>query len=225
MKRNRCRNGLRYASKVTDLSRRSLLARLPTLRWVASAAATTLITQAPRAAAAIETTPIREAAAWSPYLVGALIGVLSMLTFYVSNKPIGVSTAYARIAGMLGKLVARRHTKSLEYFQETRPVIEWEVMLLVGVLLGAFVAAFSGNQWTGEWLPPLWQARFGADSIGLRLAAAFAGGALMALGARLAGGCTSGHGISGTLQLSLGSWIAVICFFLGGMAVAMPMFR
>ena len=39
--------------------------------------------------------------AWSPYLVGALIGVLSMATFYFSDKPLGVSTAYARLAGML----------------------------------------------------------------------------------------------------------------------------
>ena len=52
--------------------------------------------------------------AWSPYLVGALIGGLSMLTFYFSNKPLGASTAYARVAGMLGLLVAPKHTKSLE---------------------------------------------------------------------------------------------------------------
>ena len=50
------------------------------------------------------------------------------------------------------------------------------------------------------------------------------GGMIMAFGARLAGGCTSGHGISGTLQLSVGSWIAVICFFIGGIGVAMLLF-
>ena len=47
----------------------------------------------------------------------------------------------------------------------------------------------------------------------------------MAFGARMAGGCTSGHGISGTLQLSVGSWIAVVCFFVGGIATALLMFR
>ena len=71
----------------------------------------------------------------------------------------------------------------------------------------------------------MWAARFGADSLGLRLAVAFAGGGLMAFGARMAGGCTSGHGISGTLQLSVGSWIAVVCFFVGGIATALLMFR
>ena len=46
--------------------------------------------------------------AWSPYLVGAFIGLLTMLTFYFSDKPLGASTAYARVAGLIGKAVAPR---------------------------------------------------------------------------------------------------------------------
>jgi uncharacterized membrane protein YedE/YeeE len=148
-----------------------------------------------------------------------------MATFYLSDKPIGVSTAYARIAGMAGKLFAPRHTLALPYFKETRPVVDWEVMLLAGILLGSLIAAWSGDQLVGRWIPPLWEARFGDSSLVARLASAFAGGALMAYGARLAGGCTSGHGISGALQLSVGSWVSLLCFFLGGMAVAMPLFH
>ena len=163
--------------------------------------------------------------AWSPYLVGALIGVLSMLTFYFSNKPLGASTAYARVAGMIGSLVAQKHTKSLKYYQENQPIVDWEVMLVLGAILGAFIAAWQGGELTGEWLPGMWEARFGAGSIGLRWAAALGGGVLMAFGSRLAGGCTSGHGISGTMQLSVGSWIAVICFFVAGIGTAMLMFR
>ena len=53
--------------------------------------------------------------AWSPYLVGAGIGVLSWLTFYFADKPIGASSFYAMVAGLVGKLVARRHTESLKY--------------------------------------------------------------------------------------------------------------
>jgi uncharacterized membrane protein YedE/YeeE len=163
--------------------------------------------------------------AWSPYLVGALIGVLSMFTFYFSNKPLGASTAYARVAGMLGTLVAPKHTQSLKYYQENKPMIDWEVMLVFGVVLGAFLSAWQGNELTGEWLPKMWEARFGEDTVGLRWLAALAGGGLMAFGAGLAGGCTSGHGISGTMQLSVGSWIAVVCFFASGIATAMLMFR
>jgi uncharacterized membrane protein YedE/YeeE len=148
-----------------------------------------------------------------------------MFTFYFSNKPLGASTAYARVAGMLGALVAPKHTKSLKYYEENKPVIDWEVMLVAGVILGAFLSAWQGNELTGEWLPKMWEARFGDDTIGLRWLAALSGGMLMAFGARLAGGCTSGHGISGTMQLSVGSWIAVICFFASGIATAMLMFR
>ncbi len=162
--------------------------------------------------------------AWSPYLVGALIGLLSMLTFYFSNKPLGASTAYARVAGLIGQAVAPRHTKSLEFYAEKKaPKVDWEVMLLVGITVGAFLAAFSGGEITGRWLPPLWAERFG-ESVWLRLAVGFLGGGLMGMGARIAGGCTSGHGISGALQLSVGSWIALAAFFVGGVATAMLLF-
>ncbi len=162
--------------------------------------------------------------AWSPYLVGALLGVLSMFTFYFSDKPLGASTAYARVAGMLGRLVARRHTESLRFYAKKAPAVDWQVMLVAGILIGGFLAAWTGGEITGRWLPPFWVERFG-ESIGLRLAVAFLGGGLMAFGARLAGGCTSGHGISGALQLSVGSWIALIGFFVGGVATAMLLFH
>ncbi|TWU26249.1 putative inner membrane protein [Novipirellula galeiformis] len=162
--------------------------------------------------------------AWSPYLVGGLIGVLSMLTFYFSKKPIGASTAYARVAGMIGERVAPQHTRSLKYFQSNPPRIGWELMLVVGVILGAFLAAWSGSELTGRLLPEMWQDRFGTDSATLRMAVALVGGIMMAFGARMAGGCTSGHGISGTLQLAIGSWVSAICFFIGGIIAAMLMF-
>ena len=125
----------------------------------------------------------------------------------------------------MGKVVAPRHTESLKYYQDFKPKVDWEVMLVIGVVAGAFVAAWLGNELTGEWLPEMWIAKFGVDSFNQRMAFAFIGGGLMAFGARMAGGCTSGHGISGALQLSVGSWIALICFFVGGIATAFLMFR
>lgn len=162
--------------------------------------------------------------AWSPYLVGALLGVLSWLTFYFSDKPIGASSFYATLAGLIGRRFARRRTESLAYYQENPPAVNWEFMLVTAAMAGAFIAAFTGGELTLRWLPPMWEARFGADSLWLRALVALLGGGLMAFGARLAGGCTSGHGISGALQLSVGSWVALICFFIGGVAVAMPLF-
>lgn len=161
---------------------------------------------------------------WSPYVVGGLIGLLSMLTFYFSNKPLGASTAYARLAGMLGLAVAPKHTRSLKYFQDNPPKVGWELMLVIAVIAGSFLAAWSGGELTGKFLPAMWQDRFGSDSYVLRGVVVFAGGLLMAFGARMSGGCTSGHGISGTLQLAVGSWVSAICFFIGGVITAMLMF-
>lgn len=162
--------------------------------------------------------------AWSPYLAGAGIGVLSWLTFYFSDKPIGASSFYAQLAGLLGKLIAPRHTASLAYFKDNPPGVGWGFIFVISTIFGGAIGAVTGGEFANAWLPPMWIARFG-DSITLRAAVAFGGGMLMAFGARLAGGCTSGHGISGTLQLNLASWIAVICFFIGGVATAMLLFK
>ncbi len=91
-----------------------------------------------------------EGAAWSPYLVGALIGGLSMATFYFSDKPLGVSTAYARLAGLVGHLFSKGHTETLKFYQEEKPKIDWEVMLLFGMILGAFIAAYTGGLGSGR---------------------------------------------------------------------------
>ena len=161
--------------------------------------------------------------AWSPYIVGASIGVLSWLTFYFSDKAIGASSFYATLAGFIGKLVARKHTESLKYFQTNPPRMDWGFVFVICTILGGFIAAWTGGEIRNEWLHPMWVDRFGA-SIALRGIIGFTGGVLMAFGARLAGGCTSGHGISGTLQLNAGSWLTVVCMFIAGIATAMLLY-
>jgi uncharacterized membrane protein YedE/YeeE len=126
---------------------------------------------------------------------------------------------------MVGRLIAPEHIASLKYYQEHKPAVGWTFLFVLGAIGGAFLAAWSGGELTGYYLQDMWVARFGADSSLLRTLLALVGGALMAYGARMAGGCTSGHGISGTLQLAVGSWVAVICFFLGGIVTAMLLYR
>ena len=162
--------------------------------------------------------------AWSPYVVGAGIGVLSWLTFNFSDKPIGASSFYAQVSGFIGKLFAKRHTQSLAYFKDKPPRVSWEFVFVIAAIVGGAIAAITGGEFVNEWLPPMWEARFG-DSIAFRAKVAIGGGILMGFGARLAGGCTSGHGISGTMQLNVASWISVICFFICGIAVAMTLFK
>lgn len=153
---------------------------------------------------------------WSPFLVGSLIGILVCGSLYFSNKPIGASSAYATLAGMIGKLVAPVHTMRLEYYQKNPPKFNWEFAFVISIILGSFLSAYSSNDFQISWFPEMWERNFGAENNVYYAILAIVGGMLMAFGARLAGGCTSGHGISGTLQLSLASWVSLICFFIGG---------
>ena len=159
-------------------------------------------------------------ARWSPYLVGFLIGILSWLTFLISDKALGASTAFARTGGMLEKLIKGDSVLKKPYYQKFKPVVDWEWMLVVGIIIGSFISSKLSGQFSFQFLPDLWIKAFGQTSF-MRLIVSLLGGFLMGLGARWAGGCTSGHGISGTLQLAISSWIAVICFFVGGIVTAL----
>jgi uncharacterized membrane protein YedE/YeeE len=162
--------------------------------------------------------------AWSPYVVGAGIGVLSWLVFYFSDKAIGASSFFATLAGFIGRAVAPRYTSGLKYFRDNPPQVDWSLVFVSSVIMGAALSAWHGGEFADEWLHPMWVARFG-DSVVLRAAVAILGGILMAFGARLGGGCTSGHGISGTMQLNVASWIAVAFMFIGGIGTAMLLYR
>ncbi len=163
-------------------------------------------------------------ATWSPYVVGAGIGLLACIAFLLSNKPLGCSTAFTRTSGMLEKLFRGDRVQEKAYYQRFVPTIDWEWMLVVGLIVGAFTSAIISNEFQILLIPDIWAAAAG-DSLLLRWIAGLVGGIILGFGARWAGGCTSGHGISGTLQLAVSSWIAACCFFIGGIVTAMLLFR
>ncbi|MGM0436641.1 MAG: YeeE/YedE thiosulfate transporter family protein [Bacillota bacterium] len=162
-------------------------------------------------------------ARWSPYLVGIFIGVLSWLSFLISDKPLGASTAFARTSGMIEKLIKGEEVLEKEYYKKVEPVIDWGWMLVLGIVIGSFISSILSGQFQFQFLPEFWVAEFGQTPL-LRLIVALVGGFFMGFGARWAGGCTSGHGISGTLQLAISSWIAAICFFIGGIFTALLLY-
>lgn len=160
---------------------------------------------------------------WSPYVAGIGIGILSWLTFLLCDHPLGVSTAFAKTAGLTEKAVRGPGVLEKPYYQETTPEVGWESMLVIGLFVGALAAAALSGTFDWVWVPSLWESKFGSNSI-LRGLVAVAGGICVGFGARWGCGCTSGHGISGALQLVISSWIAVLCFFVGGVATAMLMY-
>ncbi|HEY3395817.1 MAG TPA: YeeE/YedE thiosulfate transporter family protein, partial [Lacipirellulaceae bacterium] len=144
-------------------------------------------------------------------------GVLSWFAFATADKPIGITTAFEHTAALAEKAVVPGFEQQNEYFaakeaEGNSPKFDWQWMLVVGVFLGALLSAGLSGDRTKLWVPPLWASRFG-PSRAKRLTAAFLSAALMMFGARLAQGCTSGHGISGTLQLAVSSWMFISVAF------------
>lgn len=165
-----------------------------------------------------------EDAAWSPYIAGAGIGILSCLSLVLADRPLGCSTAFVKVRGLIGRFVDVKKTEAMEYYREIVPQVDWAVMIIPGIVIGAFLSSVLSGTFHLSWVPALWAPVFG-DSAIIRLIAALLGGILLGFGARWAGGCTSGHGISGSIQLSLASMITAACFFAGGIAVAMFLYR
>lgn len=161
---------------------------------------------------------------WSPYVVGIGIGVLSWITFVLSDKPIGCSTAFARTSGMIEKLFRGRKVAEKPYYKKFAPAIDWEWLLVIGVIIGAFLSSKLSGRFELGWIPAQWGQAAGESPI-YRWLIALIGGVIMGFGARWAGGCTSGHGISGTLQLAVSGWLAAMCFFVGGIVTAMFVYK
>ncbi|MBA3072646.1 MAG: hypothetical protein FP831_03550 [Anaerolineae bacterium] len=161
---------------------------------------------------------------WSPYAVGIGIGVLSWLSFLILKKPLSCSTSFASTIGMIERFFRGKKVEQKPYYQKIGLKIDWQWMLVLGITIGSLISALLSGDFNLKWVPALWLSVFG-DTPWLRLIVAIIGGIFMGFGARWADGCTSGHGISGTLQLAVSSWISAIFFFIGGILMAMLIFR
>jgi len=165
---------------------------------------------------------------WSPYVVGIGVGVLSWFAFAFADQPLGVSTAFEHSAALIEKAVVPRAEHTNAYFAEKAeagksPKIGLGWMLVVGIFVGALLSSWLSGDRSREGVPALWRQRFGGN-VPFRLAAAFFAGALMLFGARLADGCTSGHGISGSLQLAVSSWVFTAVFFATATVTALTLY-
>ncbi len=160
---------------------------------------------------------------WSPYAVGIGIGILSWFTFLISKKPLACSTTFAKAGGMIERAIRGSEVDKKLYYREIKLNLDWQFMLVIGIVAGSFLAALLSGDFQLQWVPSLWAGSFGGSAL-LRIIGALIGGIFLGFGARWADGCTSGHGISGTMQLALSSWISAICFFIGGIITASIVF-
>lgn len=162
---------------------------------------------------------------WSPYVAGLVIGLLQIPTFMLMNTALGASSSFVTVGAHLASVVDPQ-VAGIKYFASHMAGAKnwWQVAVVVGIAVGAFISMrLSGAR--RQAISGVWARATGVTSLSARAPIAFFAGFLMLFGARIAGGCTSGHGISGMAQLSVGSTVAVAAMFAGGILVANLFFK
>ncbi len=124
----------------------------------------------------------------------------------VAGHPMGASTAFPLVAMSLTGVGAH------SYWEKIAGPGAWELWFLVGAFLAGLVLALLQGQFRITSVPALWQQYYGAAP-GKRFFWAFLGGFLLLFGARTAGGCTSGHIVSGGMQLAASSLLFAMTVF------------
>ena len=156
---------------------------------------------------------------WNPYVAGALSGLVIVGSVWLAGKYAGASTTFVRSIGMIEEIFSPERVAQMEYFLKEKPIVDWQWMFVFGILIGSLVAALTSGSFKSQAVPDMWRATFGPSPL-KRGMVAFGGGIIAMYGARLADGCPSGHGLSGSLQLAVSGYISLLCFFVGGVFMA-----
>lgn len=151
-------------------------------------------------------------------VLGVLFGLLSAAAIALYG-PIGVSGTYPRFIGSILRGIVPDYAAANPYLVRMGSVVTPETMLVVGLLIGGFLASRIGVSASGR-SPAVERVHARETTDARRYADAFLGGFLILFGARLAGGCTSGHIISGMSQLAVSSTIFAAAVFAGGIGTA-----
>ena len=148
-------------------------------------------------------------------MLGGIFGVVSALSI-LTWGPIGVSGTYPRFVGAILRRLDPSLAAGNPYLEKMGSLITPETFLVLGLLIGGFLASRIGKKAPShsEFI------HTGETTKGKRYRDAFIGGFLIVFGARIAGGCTSGHIISGITQLSVSGLIFAAGVFATGIMTA-----
>jgi uncharacterized membrane protein YedE/YeeE len=150
-------------------------------------------------------------------IAGLGIAGVTLILLFVGSARLGISTGFEDVCSLV---------LSAPYFRR-RAVLSgrsWRLPLLGGLVLGGFLSAALGGGWEPTWeLGPL-------DGIialgpGGKLAWMFVGGLFIGFGTRLAGGCTSGHGIFGLSNMERPSLVSTLSFMAAGVLTTQILYR
>ena len=150
-------------------------------------------------------------------LAGAGIAAVTLLLLYLGNRRLGISTGFEDVCSLV---------LQQPYFlrDSVRAGRAWRLPFLIGLVIGGFLSAALGGGWQPMWALGMFDEVIAFGAAG-KLAWMFAGGLFIGFGTRLAGGCTSGHGIFGMSNFELPSLVATLSFMAGGIFTTQLIYR
>lgn len=141
---------------------------------------------------------------WPWYVAGPIIGLFVPLLLLVGNKLFGLSSSFDHICDFS----FTKNIRSKIKFNTSKD--SWKIYFIIGITIGAAISTNFLTFGDVHFLPPNYYSVFGFVKL-------FFGGLLVGFGTRYAGGCTSGHSITGISLLNPASIKATIAFFVGGL--------
>lgn len=153
---------------------------------------------------------IEKATDYKWFYSGLALAVLNGIVFLtvVSNRPIGASTTYPYVAALITGITEN------SYFLKIQESGKWDLLFLTGAFLSGLILSVIRKDFKITLIHSNWE-KYKGNSASKRLIWSFIGGFILIFGARMAGGCTSGHIISGGMQLSLSSFVFAAFVFAG----------
>ncbi len=141
---------------------------------------------------------------------GAGLALLEVLVFLkaTTNRPVGASTSYPYVADLL------TGTTGNAYFDKISKPGHWEMIFLAGAFLAGLIISLVKKEFRLTFIHSRWE-KYKGSSLLKRILWSFTGGFILIFGARMAGGCTSGHILSGGMQLAVSSLTFAIFAFAG----------
>jgi uncharacterized membrane protein YedE/YeeE len=148
---------------------------------------------------------------------GAVIAAVTLALLYFGNRRLGISSGFEDLCSFV---------LPQPYFKRdfVRLGRIWRLPFLAGLVLGGFLSVLSSGEWHATWALGMFDERVGLGLSG-KLLWMFAGGLLIGFGTRLAGGCTSGHGIFGVSNLEVPSFVTTSSFMAGGILTTHLIYR
>jgi hypothetical protein len=150
-------------------------------------------------------------------LAGAAIGVVTLLLLWLGNQRLGISTGLENLCALVWKTPYLRR-------EEVAGSSRWRIPFLGGLVLGGFLSAWLAGGWSPIWDLGRFDTTIGWGPAG-KSAWMFVGGLWIGVGTRMAGGCTSGHGIFGISHFERASLVSTLAFLASGIATAHLVYR